>query len=302
MKFDTPTRTRRGFTREVLLLPFVTAAIPAVPSKAQDRGGTAIKDEERRKLAEMEGIARGYRVSVIDEKDNRSPAAIVGEPLHRWTDPTREFSGGALWAFRSSGRTVAIYGLELYGTSWSHEFVSLTTGRLIADEGPVRWAPSKGGVAFREVPDAPAPAADEAGRLRQLRELARRFAAREIWDRQTYALRLLPHPIDRYADPRSGLLDGAIFAYTNGTNPELLLLLEARRRGDGALAWWCAAARFARAELHLTLNRREVWSAPILDKDLILNPDDSYYTTLTPRRGAAAAEAVRRFLEGLRKP
>jgi hypothetical protein len=97
-------------------------------------------------------------------------------------------------------------------------------------------------------------------------------------------------------------VDGAIFGYANRTNPELLLSLEARRCGDAAPEWWYAAARFARAELHLTLNRREVWSARILDKSLILNPDDPYYTSLTPRRGAAAAEAVRRFLEGLRKP
>jgi hypothetical protein len=263
----------------------IVAGIPRNRVSAQDPADTSVKEEERKKLAEMQEIARGYQVSAIDETGKRTPAAVAAEPLHRWTDPTREFSGGALWACRASGRPVAIYGLELYGTSWSHEFVSVSTGRVVADNGRVHWAPSKGGVEFHEVPEAPAPAADEAGRLRQLRDLARRFAAREFWAGRNYVLRLLPHPIDRYTDPSSGLVDGAIFAYANGTNPELLLLLEARRHADGPPRWWYAAARLGRAELNLKLGPRDVRSAPILERGLTLNPADPYYTTLTPRGG-----------------
>ena len=80
-------------------------------------------------------------------------------------------------------------------------------------------------------------------------------------------------------------MDGAIFAYANGTNPELLLLLEARRQGDSPPGWWYAAARLGRAELILKLGPRDVWSAPILERGLTLNPADPYYTTLTPRGG-----------------
>jgi hypothetical protein len=277
----------------VLLLALAAAGIAVDRVSAQDPAATSVKEEERRKFLEMQEIARGYQVSAIDEKGKRAPATIVAEPLHRWTDPTREFSGGALWAFRTSGRPVAIYSLELYGSSWSHEFVSLSTGRIIADNDQVRWAPSKSGVAYHEVPDAPLPVEDEAGRLRQMRDMARRFAAREFWAGRNNSLRLLPHPIYRYSDPASRLLDGAIFAYANGTNPELLLLLEARRPGDGPTGWWYAAARFARAELNLELGSRDVWTAPILDKDLILQPQDPYYTTLTPRQ-------PRGFLDRLR--
>jgi hypothetical protein len=283
MSRSTTRATQQILSVAALLLLLIAASIPGDRVSAQDPAGTSVKEEERKKLGEMQEIVRGYQVSTIDEKGKQTPATIVAEPLHRWTDPTREFSGGALWACRASGRPVAIYGLELYGTSWSHEFVSVSTGRLVADNDEVHWAPSKGGVEFHEVPEAPAPAADEAGRLRQLRDLARRFAAREFWAGRNYALRLLPHPIDRYADPASGLLDGAIFAYANGTNPELLLLLEARRHADGPPRWWYAAARLGRAELNLKLGPRDVWSAPILERGLTLNSADPYYTTLTPR-------------------
>jgi hypothetical protein len=281
MRLTTTRATRRAFA---LILLLIVPVIGADRVSAQEPGQSSAKKQERKKLDEMKQIARAFQVSVIDNQGHRTPATIAPEPLHRWTDPTREFSGGALWAWRSSGRPVAIYGIELYGQSWSHEFVSLSTVPLKADDGPVWWAPSKAGVKFHEVPDAPAPVADEAGRLRQMRDLARRFSAREFWAGRNYALRLLPHPIDRYSDPPSGLLDGTIFTYANGTNPELLLLIEARRQGDGPPRWWYAAARLARAELHLTLGQRDVWTAPLLDKDLILNPDETYYTRLTSRR------------------
>jgi hypothetical protein len=281
MMLTTAGATRRSFA---LVLLMIAPVIGADRVTAQEPAKSSATEEERKKLDEMKQIARAFQVLVIDAQGHRTPATIAPEPLHCWTDPTREFSRGALWAWRSSGRLVAIYGIELYGKSWSHEFVSLSTAPLRADGGPFWWVPSKAGVEFHEVPDAPAPVADEAGRLRQMRDLARRFSAREFWVGRNYALRFLPHPIDRYADTTAGLLDGAIFTYANGTNPELLLLIEAHRQGDGPPKWSYAAARLSRAELHLTLGQRDVWTAPILDKDLILNPDETYYTRLTSRR------------------
>jgi hypothetical protein len=48
-------------------------------------------------------------------------------------------------------------------------------------------------------------------------------------------------------------MDGAVFIYVNGTNPEVLLLIEARRRG-GLLNWSYAAAPLARASVTLSLD------------------------------------------------
>src|SRR5262249_51518819 len=141
-------------------------------------------------------------------------------------------------------------------------------------DGTLRWAPAKG-VEFREIPDAPAPATGEAERLRQMRDLAKRFSAREFYDitSQAYTLRLVPHPIDRYADAASGVVDGAIFAFANGTNPEVLLLIEARRRGDGAPSWSYAAAPLSRAQSTLRLGKQDVWSYPVKEVTL---PGDPY--------------------------
>jgi hypothetical protein len=274
--------------RVLSLIPLLTATgIPAIGTRAQEPARSSPDEAERtRRLAEMTQIVRGFQTYVIDEKGNRAPAVITSEPLHRWTDPTREFSGGALWAWKHSGRPIALVAIELYGKAWSYEFVSLSTGRLTADDARLHWAPSRAGIKFEALAGAPDPAADEAGRLRQMKALARRFEAREFWAGRYNTLRLLTQPIDRYADPASGAVDGTIFTYANGTNPELLLLVEARREGDAPAKWCYAAAPLAKAALYLKLGSEEVWTAPI-KTDVVFKPEDTYFIALTPRERAA---------------
>ena len=180
MRSLTPPVARRFSSLAVLL---IATGMPGDGISAQDPAKPSAKQEERQKLDEMKQVAGAFQVAVIDDQGARTPATMTPEPLHRWTDPTREFSGGALWAWRSSGRPVAIYGIELYGQSWSHEFVSLSTRKLRADDGRTQWAPSKTGIELREMPDASTPADDAAGRLRQMRDLARRLLGARILGR-----------------------------------------------------------------------------------------------------------------------
>lgn len=46
-------------------------------------------------------------------------------------------------------------------------------------------------------------------------------------------LRLLRQPVHRYSDAEVGIIDGAIFSYVLGTDPEANLLLEAYAATDG---------------------------------------------------------------------
>jgi hypothetical protein len=265
----------------------------------------AKKEDPAARLAEMKQIAGSFQATTING-GSKTSVAQVAEPLHRWTDPTRENSDGALWAWRSSGRPVAIMAIELYpqhkafGTVWALEFTSLSTGPIEVEggehfdiayvdmappraDGRLRWVPAKGGLEFREIHDTPAPGSTEAERLRQMRDLLKRFSAREFYDitAQDYALRLLSRPIDRYADAGSGLLDGAIFIYANGTNPEVLMVIEARRQGTGSTSWWYAAAPLTRAAPAIRLGQRDVWTHPTKD---VPAPKDTYFLARRPRR------------------
>ena len=112
------------------------------------------------------------------------------------------------------------------------------------------------------MPDAAAVADSPARRLRQMRDLAAGFSVVLI-DRRGNAegerqnLRLLTNPIYRYASPDRGVTDGALFAFVVGTDPEALLVVEAR--GEEHDTWQYALARLNRDELAAYRQEREVW-------------------------------------------
>ena len=179
-------------------------------------------EERPERLEEMALIAHSIKVFAVDEKGNEVAADMQEDPLQRWTDPTREFSDGGMWVGGRRGTRLP----------WSASN-STSTGRLSSSRshrpGPgryqptgVQWKPAKAGAEFHDIADAPEPGKTESVRLRQMRELADRFTAFERWaDKGKFALRLLPHPIDRYAITGSGTVDGALFLIAHGTNPEV---------------------------------------------------------------------------------
>src|SRR6185369_89101 len=94
--------------------------------------------------------------------------------------------------------------------------------------------------------------------------LSREFTAHAIDNKDgAWDLRLLGQPLYRYElKDRPDLLDGAILAFVQGTDPEILLIVEARR-DRGQLRWEYALARFSDMRLFVRHNKTEVWSAPV---------------------------------------
>jgi len=113
-----------------------------------------------------------------------------------------------------------------------------------------------------------------------MKELSRRFAANEHPSSQAITLRLMPHPIDRYSDPAAGQLDGTIFAFANGTNPEVMVLIEAQGPTPEKASWHFAIARITAASFQVTLDRRVVLTAPYHSGN---NPSGCYFTERLPR-------------------
>jgi hypothetical protein len=78
--------------------------------------------------------------------------------------------------------------------------------------------------------DADPPATTPARRLLQAKQLASNFSATSRRDDRDWELRLLPRPLYRYELPKnneSDLLDGVVFGLVQGTDLEIVLLLEA---------------------------------------------------------------------------
>jgi hypothetical protein len=73
-------------------------------------------------------------------------------------------------------------------------------------------------------------------------------------------LRQLPQPWYRYEGPSQDLLDGSVFAFVQGTDPESLLLIEAFRKGE-AYEWQYAFVRRTSGELDGRFKDSVVWHA-----------------------------------------
>ena len=176
--------------------------------------------------------------------------------------------------------------------TWSFEFISLATspfqvsggdgfGRAWVDlapphpDGSILWEPREEGLSFLDIPHVPSPGETKAIRLRQMKALAGQFEAKEFYPpttRTTYAMRLLPRQIDRYAEPSSQVIDGTIFLFVHGTNPELMLLIEAQGHDAATAKWRFTAARLSRAEIQLSLDRQVVWSRPFAERPTAAEP------------------------------
>ena len=86
-----------------------------------------------------------------------------------------------------------------------------------------------------------------------MRQLAKRFAAKEKFNNETIELRLIAQPIDRYQSEAEKITDGAIFALANGTNPEIGILLECDSE-----RWVYGILRLSAAQSSVTLDGKEV--------------------------------------------
>ena len=150
------------------------------------------------------------------------------------------------------------------------EFQSLSSGPLTAVRaGKTVWQPENPGVDLKPVPGVISPSKSPVTRLRQMLALAREFTveAKATADRSEVPkqLRLMPRPIFCYKSTDPQVLDGAIFAFVRGTDPELLLLIETRRT-DGEAVWQFAPARMNSIQFRLLHKSREVWSVEILSR------------------------------------
>ena len=101
------------------------------------------------------------------------------------------------------------------------------------------WAPQSAGVKFQPVPEAPVAAETPQQRLSQMKNLAHDFTALMIDEGgQEQELRLVPQPLIRYEPKDKRILDGGLFSFAAGTDPEAMLVLEARTENEHLLFIW----------------------------------------------------------------
>jgi hypothetical protein len=223
--------------------------------------------------------AMEYEIRVGDDE---KPLAFQREPVLKWSNPDRGEVHGNVFLWTRDGRPLVAGSLLKWfrpHTHMSHEFMSLAEEPLAATfHGSPAWKTAEPGVKFADLPGADAPAADEAKRLLQMRQLVKNFSGskKEREDMNPTELRLLPQPVYRYAAPKQGVVTGGLFALVHGTDPDIWVLVEARGEDAAAARWQFAAARMNSVEVHLRYRGEKVWSAETLSMAAIYGHRQAY--------------------------
>jgi hypothetical protein len=215
---------------------------------------------------------RAASLAVRRGKENAQPVGLVDAALLRYSSPGGDTgtTDGSIWAWGKGGRPAALaavffHRLEGGDEKWSCELLSLSDEPVSVHAAGWKWTPARSELRWQTVPDAPAVAESDAQRTRQMKDLARRFSASATYHKdRTDQLRLMIRAIHRYADPDNGLIDGAVYAFASGTNPEALLLLEARASGGERPAWHFSFARMGAGAVEARLDDKVVWECPAI--------------------------------------
>jgi hypothetical protein len=252
----------------VVSFAFTTASLradEAVPTIPTDK----VNAEENRRAAfvqTMQSMATGLKVvRLIDDREIE--CTIVKDSVLNWSDSARHpdlVVPGTMWIWHDKGRPAFIG--EIYGRTdsvgtWILFACNVSSDQIRFSDSRTKQTITKSYYEPREIPDAPVVAKTKAERTLQMRRLADRFDAHQFWE-DRFELRLLPKPIYRYKDAEGGIIDGAIFALVHGTNPEVLLLIEAHAAGDDTERWKVGFGSLAGARCIVRLDSNEYWTCP----------------------------------------
>lgn len=256
----------------------------APEDRNQEAGSSA--ETAKQFAAYAKATAESYKLRAGDDETRK--LTLHAEPVLRWSNPLAgRQAHGEIFLWTDGGLPAAILSLNEFTDKAGrkreeHEWCSLAAGAIVA-EGPYRWAPAAGVLSPKPAEGAEPPADSAARRMRQMHRLAQDFAGEKTTrDGVTRSLRLLSKPIYRYPSADGEVLDGAIFALVEHTDPEALVLLESRRSG-AACAWQYAFARMQSLELTASYRGARVWEAPALKGVEVYGRADQPYAAFLPK-------------------
>jgi hypothetical protein len=235
-------------------------------SRAED-GVLPQNDPRLQKLYQDE--ANRWEMWVGPEQERK--AEIVTEPVFRWQNPSRaNGQSGAMYVWLFEGRPVAIGGVFSNPSGKNkrdimHEIHALGPDRLFPEfrNSKTKWLP-EAGVTLFPLPDSRQVEETSAKRTLQLRAISRDFTANSLDNEKArWELRLLPKPLYRYEKPQGDIIDGALLAFVSdaGTDPEIILVLEARKNGNGGTAWFYRTVRLSISDLYVDYKGSKVWAS-----------------------------------------
>ena len=238
-------------------------------------------DEKARADAFRVFAKREAAAYTIRLEGSERPLTFRPDSILAWSNPVMGTLYGDVFVWTADGRPEAVASIYRFYTGRPHrdnEFHSLSLGKVTAErDGAVVWTPSRPGLELKPIPGAPAPGDSAAIRLRQMRALAQEFTGRQTNRAGVERdMRLLAQPLYRYQNTTGDVIDGGLFAFVQGTDPEVFLLIEARRPRGGAPEWRFGATRMHGIDLRLNHRGLAIWNAPEIPASQVYDSREPY--------------------------
>ncbi len=191
-------------------------------------------------------VNRLQSLALGETAGERRPSELQASPLLTWQNPISGANGG-VFVWTIAGRPVAVTKSHVNDRKQHYVETSITLrdGPQSTQAGSAIWVPEATTAVVVPVTDLAPPRETKAGRLQQMRELAGSFEIEDQWgedQEELYQLRLLPRPLYRYEAPMEHVIDGALFGYSQGTNPEAVVVIEVVETDSGS-EWRCQVSR-----------------------------------------------------------
>jgi hypothetical protein len=279
-----------------VVVAFILLSLTQAGPNQATNPSTGSRDERDAQLQFMVRTLDEFKLAPRDAADR--PFQRTPEPVLRYSNAVRgnQLTDGCVLVWLDGNRPVAVASMSIRreGQVW-REFTSLVDRPLACSrDGQRVWSPASGGLLRQSIDDAPAPSDVARLRLVQMRQLAKRFRATyfKADGSDPTESRLMPQPVFRFEDQASKVVDGAIFAFAEGNDPELVLLIEAVGTGGDKIVWRYSLARMTSSPLTVRLDEREVWSVTAYWRSP-RSPEDPYVeatVTKLPEGDAAPPE------------
>jgi hypothetical protein len=182
-----------------------------------------------------------------------TPVKFEKASMLSWSNPIRKTAAGAVFLWTVDDRPQLIASTYPYEMGIEQELTSLSPLplRVVGSNGETHQL--KPDIQWKDVPDAEPPHKQRALRLTQMRRIAERFRVNCSGENK-FETRLLTQPI--YRAPAETAVDNAVFVFVQGTDPEVVLLLEPNEKNSG---WKYALARMTCVPVAATLDDQTVW-------------------------------------------
>lgn len=177
-------------------------------------------------------------------------ATLHPTPLLRFTNPISGADGG-VFVWTVEDRPVALTKAHVNARKWAFNLttVSLWSERFsMPQPDGSTWVPETTALTSVALTALEPPPALAAHRVAQMKQIAQDFVIEDAWrnatkmETETYVLRLLSRPLYRYSSAKYNIVDGAVFGFCQGTNPEAIVQIEAVSMNEG-LQWRCGVSR-----------------------------------------------------------